>query len=36
VNGDFFTIGGAMQQFTQIPAGFLNVHRFHAQTLMVD
>jgi len=33
VNGDFLTTGGTMQQFTQIPAGFLHGHCFHGKIL---
>ena len=34
VNGDFLTVGGAMHQLAQIPAGFLNGHCFHARILL--
>jgi hypothetical protein len=33
VNGDFLTLGGAMHQLAQIPAGFLHSHCFHGKIL---
>ena len=36
MNGDFFTVGGAMHQLAQIPAGFLHGQCFHAKILQAS